>query len=212
MLDMCSLIRYDTAMRTDVCPVCDGDFTEDNPAVMVRDSAWRKSPRHQWHHGGALTVCEQCAYAGRATMDQPSAVNAVSLTQDLSLHEQGHCEACGVPVLYWPDKRRTRVYCSNRCRVSLTPSHQQPSAPESATCLICGDSYTQNRSDSRYCSNACRQKAARLRTKLGMAADEFIEVMLMSAGTVEQFEQALRRARDDGDLSRANVLKHMGTG
>jgi ribosome-binding protein aMBF1 (putative translation factor) len=60
------------------------------------------------------------------------------------------------------------------------------------------------RADRRYCSSACRQRAYRQREALarrGIAREDASAVLTASRLTNDQFEDVLRQARTDDDLS-----------
>jgi predicted nucleic acid-binding Zn ribbon protein len=76
------------------------------------------------------------------------------------------CRWCGRTAYYtdwvW------RVVCSDYCRDRLRPSSQTRAAARiGRPCEVCGDPFTPPRSDGRYCSPACRQKAYRRRNRGG---------------------------------------------
>ena len=78
------------------------------------------------------------------------------------------CEGCGQSVRLRTHHRRTRVLCSNACRVRTNPSHRDNTSNASGDgCPQCGARVMGIRSSRRYCSSACRQRAYRIRTSTG---------------------------------------------
>lgn len=80
---------------------------------------------------------------------------------------------CGVRVSHWYRDRYDQsagemvpylTTCSQRCTERAAAARRRAVVP--ATCKSCGDTFTPARSDSRYCSNACRQHAYRARKAL----------------------------------------------
>ena len=86
-------------------------------------------------------------------------------TRDLAWGDKrrGPCEACGRPVV------GGRV-CSRGCEGYVYRTLRRRAAV--ATCRSCGASYHPKRSDARYCSAACKQKAWR-RAKVPVLAGPF---------------------------------------
>lgn len=161
--NICSYTCYDTSMGTDAkCPVCTEPFTDADPAVLVPFTEWRRSRKHAWHSGGALRMCHRCASSRRLDTEDkfPNALVRASNPVFVTGMDRGRCEVCNVPMRYEPDSRRKHLYCSTACRMTLYRSVREAVTYE---CAVCGVEYTPSRSDSRYCSNACRQKSARQR-------------------------------------------------
>jgi hypothetical protein len=79
------------------------------------------------------------------------------------------CKRCGRPVI--SDKRRKRpkhITCSHECRkavyVAISRERRRRGWVKALACALCGASFMPKRSDARYCSVACKQKAFRRRT------------------------------------------------
>jgi hypothetical protein len=80
------------------------------------------------------------------------------------------CRGCGRPVIrwqwaaryWWKDAPEVAAVCSERCRRWAYYGHSEP---HRYTCEVCGETTTSSRNDSRYCSNACRQRAYRQRKR-----------------------------------------------
>ncbi len=76
------------------------------------------------------------------------------------------CEQCLRPV--WLDAlfRWGRVFCCERCRRTAANARaveRKREYRQNLSCWLCGDSFAAARGDARFCSNACRQAAYRLR-------------------------------------------------
>ena len=76
------------------------------------------------------------------------------------------CPNCGEPIVQ-PPRGRKKIFCSERCRREWDNSHPKPEnwkRTRTATCPICGRSFTASREytrQRRYCSHACANKARR---------------------------------------------------
>jgi hypothetical protein len=77
------------------------------------------------------------------------------------------CERCGRPVIYDRRQRLKHVVCSRECRLAVYRAIETAkcrSRVKPQPCALCGASFQPKRSDARYCSVACKQKAFRRRT------------------------------------------------
>jgi hypothetical protein len=75
------------------------------------------------------------------------------------------CEGCGQLVCLRTHHRRSRVVCSNACRVRTSAFQRDRKSTASINrCQQCGARVVGTRSSRRYCSSACRQRAYRIRT------------------------------------------------
>jgi endogenous inhibitor of DNA gyrase (YacG/DUF329 family) len=72
------------------------------------------------------------------------------------------CVSCARMVVRASDPLLKRVTCSHSCSVSLTRKRNGNKGVD-RPCPECGDPIDTGRADSRYCSNACRQRAYRKR-------------------------------------------------
>lgn len=72
------------------------------------------------------------------------------------------CVACGLSVIRNADPLLQRVTCSASCATSLTRI-RNGNRGTSQPCGSCGAAIATGRSDARFCSSACRQKAYRQR-------------------------------------------------
>jgi hypothetical protein len=92
-------------------------------------------------------VCGQCA--------SPEELADATRTRD--------CPGCGIPMSFnHRDEYSTRwVACSRRCYQRAWRASRR--TIQTLTCEVCREPFQSPRSDARYCSNACRQWAYRLR-------------------------------------------------
>ena len=74
------------------------------------------------------------------------------------------CEACQRMVVNLPRFNRKHTFCCKSCEV-LYYSHRRKKAAAEQLCAQCGEAFRPTRSDSLYCSNACRQRSYRKRVK-----------------------------------------------
>jgi hypothetical protein len=85
--------------------------------------------------------------------------------------EPSPCDGCGRPVVYGRDSRWCRrLYCSERCERRAEYRASRPGADRKTACASCGVEFAPKRSDSRYCSPACRQKSYRTRQSTGRSS------------------------------------------
>lgn len=155
---ICSTKRNVTGMGTRIgeCPLC-GDRVQDAP--MVDAEVGRRAARNRRAWWTRQPICTACA----ATGHRPESADGKTLAWidvNATQHPVVTCEACEQQLHMKPDKRRKRVTCSNSCRQKLYKTKRVPLA---VTCDGCGNTYAPVRSDSRFCSPACRQKAYRER-------------------------------------------------
>lgn len=74
------------------------------------------------------------------------------------------CEVCNKTVYAIMFNGTCGEHCRQHKRYKKHRTKLKALEPQS-TCAICSTQFTPNRTDSRYCSNKCRQKAYRLRSK-----------------------------------------------
>lgn len=93
-----------------------------------------------------------------------------------SFEESEPCEACGRPVVNEPEMNipGTRKYtaCNWRCRrkVYTKKRKERREAKRSdMECGQCGRTFTPDRSDAKWCSDACKMKAYRRRKAAGQS-------------------------------------------
>lgn len=151
-------------------------------------------------------VCQSCAVVPHAGRDDKQNLVMVAMQEFLERTEPTECEQCGVPLLLRPLRRRKRDTCSSACRAKLYKT--ETSVPPAVTrCEGCGTEM-HGRSDRRYCSPACRQRAYRRRNRLvqlGVTPEDAGRADLYSALSNDQFEQVLEQARRDEDASAEHI-------
>lgn len=126
-----------------------------------------------WNSGDVLGEC--CRPAETAWLWD----RALADYRQISAYElsPAPCEACGRPVYVRvtdPDvygrSSRYRVTCCERCRLRALAVRRRTGRAalrDGQICDVCGDDFDPPRSDARYCSNRCRQKAYRARKNGG---------------------------------------------
>lgn len=81
-------------------------------------------------------------------------------------YEHTECDGCGRPMARQRDRKHRKYdWCSNACRRNNSARVRRERARTDLTCQQCHESFDADRSDAKYCSNACRQKAYRQRKK-----------------------------------------------
>jgi hypothetical protein len=87
------------------------------------------------------------------------------------------CEHCARPVHQkWDRVWRRRTFCCESCaKAAVATAARQARSDVRGTrqCDSCGETFDPTRTDARYCSNACRQRAHRRRT--AVTADECLD-------------------------------------
>ena len=158
-----------------VCERCEAKIGADDPVWRV----WSGVPR-AWAFAGwrwcLITMCEGCGRKFRQPTP-PLTVNGVSVAMppDTRRWLEAECEECGRPVVFGLMRRHRRFFCSRCCanKHNVRPhnarrAERRAAAREGLTCAVCDTTFNPSRSDARYCSAACRQRAYRLR-KAGAA-------------------------------------------
>lgn len=152
--DKCNVTAMGTRMGE--CPLCG---VEAGNAPMVDAEVGRRPARNRRAWWTRQPICAGCATTGH----RPESADGKTIAWidvDPTRHPVVACEACGQQLHMEPDRRRKRVTCSNSCRQK---TYKTIRVPSSVTCDGCGNTYEPARSDSRFCSPACRQKAYRER-------------------------------------------------
>jgi hypothetical protein len=143
---------FSYADKCEHCATCKRILRSDEPVWRKRVGIGRGM------FGGRRTaivpVCEQC------------------IGDDPCVHSVGPCKNCGRTVhdTAWPFPRRF-IYCCHHCELThqsarLAAASRQRRADargSSRSCVECGDHFEPRRTDSQYCSTACKQKAYRKR-------------------------------------------------
>lgn len=176
------------------CPICRTPITTEAPAVHVR-LEHRKSRRTGW--GRRLydsLVCSECS----VTQNAESADGLTKIWGRAFIDDwiQADCMGCGLPVMLRPNPRRKVDVCSGSCRGKYYAARKPVEVAVTHVCYECGQQM-QGRADRKYCSPACRQKAYR----------EGSVMRMVDGVTDAQFEAAIETAKNQGDLSRANIIR-----
>lgn len=139
------------------CAVCEQPI--DGPAVAIDVHRRRNRRERGWTAREA--VCLECVAMPADRTALAYVAGNAHVESWWREEAPAPCAGCGRPTIVRPDGRRKVVACSSACR---TASYRENSA-EAVTreCGGCG-AIIAGRSDRRYCSPACRQKAHRRRS------------------------------------------------
>ena len=112
-------------------------------------------------------------YDDRPSADDP---DQMRLKEELRKHPElseygliakGTCTYCGRSFYQWKKTGSGRVtkYCSARCRNDSYMARRKARHDLllNKSCSVCGSEFTAKKTDALYCSNACKQKAYRMR-------------------------------------------------
>lgn len=137
------------------CVHCDCDLSNE---VVWRVRAWlppEERPR-SLAHMFVVPVCERCARD----------VRSWGIRFQVQAQPPRPRVTCGRLVVQTEQRPRHNV-CCERCAIPAQEAGRRRPLPQrhEATCELCGVEFTQERSDARYCSNACRQAAYRERKR-----------------------------------------------
>lgn len=147
-----------------VCPLCDSQIGAGETVVRSRVSrgiTYRPPVREvAWE-----PICVRCARRGSFVVNEVTQEPAWKGARARHHYPDGEvcvCVTCGRSVILKPDPRRAVPTCSTVCR-SKHYNQDAVRVPTSHECEGCGDEF-EGRTDARYCSSACRQRAYRTRT------------------------------------------------
>lgn len=137
------------------CGICGKPF---RPGEVI----WRGSTTMSFRGGQRRTLVPMCDACRSKVKDQ---------WWDHRWLETEPCESCGRTVrnLKSPLTHRRYVTCSEECRLKVQKlrESERRALDRLKVCGTCREPFEATRSDARYCSSACRQKAYRRRTKEG---------------------------------------------
>ncbi len=74
------------------------------------------------------------------------------------------CFVCNRPICVTPHRAQRDRCCSDRCYALREKVRQRRHKQKQSTCGTCLEQFSPTRTDSKYCSPACRQKSYRRRT------------------------------------------------
>jgi hypothetical protein len=141
------------AMETaEVCGKCGRELGAGDPI-------WRVMLSHRCWTGTShclVPVCESC---GKSHDQDPR----------YGFMPRQLCEYCGRVVVNRATPRQWQsehVFCCERCKrryFTKRAKEQRARARQDLRCEVCGEPFEAARSDAKYCSNACRQRAYRER-------------------------------------------------
>jgi hypothetical protein len=87
---------------------------------------------------------------------------------EYGIADTGHCENCGREIWHWDFSQPMPSACCSDCRrmaANKRSRERRRVMHEPVTCEKCGEMFEPTRSDSRFCSSRCRQKACRTRVR-----------------------------------------------
>jgi hypothetical protein len=87
---------------------------------------------------------------------------------EYGIADTGHCENCGREIRHWDFSQPMPSACCSDCRrmaANKRSRERRRVMHEPVTCEKCGEMFEPTRSDSRFCSSRCRQKAYRTRVR-----------------------------------------------
>lgn len=148
-------VLFDTGPRAVTCQVCGADIPPDAWTVVFDylnlTSELRRGRPLCWPcavgHSCAQWLLPWRRYGARLAGRE----------QDEYMHRCRQCQR----MFIGPIQRR---YCSYECGEATRAGRRDRTRDRTARpCDVCGDTFTPPRSDGRYCSGACRQRAYRRR-------------------------------------------------
>ena len=156
------------------CGICLYEIEDDEPAY--RCLVFRKRQRR--YESSNTSVCRECVNAVREEGIWTSDDGRRNLMNLPGHDDAAPCVACSRPVVATRDGRRKIVTCSDKCRAKYYTARRSVDVSVTA-CEGCGSEMT-GRSDRRFCSPRCRQRAYRRRLNL--------ELVQKDAEVLERFE------------------------
>ncbi|WP_148045239.1 hypothetical protein [Arthrobacter oryzae] len=146
------------------CPVCLDPITAENPGVRLSHIEKRTSPKHKFKgYRGEVLACNGCATTPNAGATGKANLIMLRFPEFTGEWERHDCQNCALPILLAPSKLRKTAFCSSRCRVAdLRAKQKAVRVVVTYACAGCG-AEMHGRTDRKYCSPACRQKAYRSR-------------------------------------------------
>jgi hypothetical protein len=160
--------RRDAARATgETCGECGKEFSDEQ-----REKRYRVSE----YNSPFVVMCADCAPEWLVT----GRGKPVRIMPAIEVHTW-ECAGCGSEVVFGMSEfqHRKRVYCSDACRKRYarerynTEQKQRTATREhERACEVCGRTFRSKRSDAKTCSDACRQRAYRLRTSASTHSGE----------------------------------------
>jgi hypothetical protein len=139
------------------CPGCRRELGEGEPVYQTRLGAWERRVAANIGYCTTARVCTECVKQIEGEWPKPP-----------SYRRSGReCCNCGRPVFNFAKwKEREIITCGKRCQQTVYNARfraRHKRAPPKRPCTVCGKQFASKRADSIYCSNACSQRAYRLR-------------------------------------------------
>jgi endogenous inhibitor of DNA gyrase (YacG/DUF329 family) len=114
-----------------------------------------------WYRGSVWVEPNIAAFAGYRIRQIFTCSDCFTPALNRSSFAQTDCGGCGARVIANRASiesnysRHQRFYCSTTCR-DLSYIERVARPKQQSDCEHCGETYTQSRSDSRFCSTRCR--------------------------------------------------------
>lgn len=127
--------------------------------------------RQSWRDRKSGAACDKCGHRFEEDDERRLTRGAIRCTTCAPDHARwspvAPCDGCGRPLSVDSYRVRRRVHtCSDYCYATALRL-ARPREREPIDCLTCGERIDARRSDTRYCSPACRQRAYRRRGMFG---------------------------------------------
>jgi hypothetical protein len=129
------------------CLRCRAPFMPEQVVVMAHE------------HLIAEVIGNACVYTTEWVTICPACATVAE--QRAATHEC-QCRGCAQPMLSPASLKAHQLVCSNRCAQRVR-RRQRQARRAMIHCGACGSAFRPTRSDARFCSRACKQKAYRLR-------------------------------------------------
>jgi endogenous inhibitor of DNA gyrase (YacG/DUF329 family) len=107
---------------------------------------------------GATRIAKQLGLSVNTVKSYMRRTPVVETRPEPSIDVGTNCKQCGVPLSQHPH-HKTKLFCSDACRMAWWSSHRSEIAIKTAvslTCAYCGKPFNSYSSENRkYCSHAC---------------------------------------------------------
>lgn len=154
------MLRWRAKKDGGVCGKCGRDLTPGETAFMacVWSGYLPLTGGYSRQYGPVCGGCAPPRMKGEGRYYRP----------ELDRCEQGHCETCGRPVVWYSsrwDYYRRHVFCSERCQWTHYNGlrNERNARARKKACKVWGEWFTAARRDAKTFSQACKQKAYRQR-------------------------------------------------
>jgi hypothetical protein len=129
------------------CLRCRAPFAPEQIVIMVHEHLIAEVIGNACTHTTEwVTICTVCA----------------TVAEQAAATRKCPCRGCAQPMLSPTSLKAHQLVCSNRCAQRVRRG-QRRACRTMIHCSACGSAFRPKRSDARFCSAACKQKAYRLR-------------------------------------------------